>query len=55
MPLIQTRPPIPGTPPDDGDYDERESKAMEGKILKKSFSKTHLQLHDFMEFGMPFT
>lgn len=31
MALIQPRPPIPGTPPDDGDFDERESIAMEGK------------------------
>lgn len=55
MALIQPRPPIPGTPPDDGDFDERESIAMEGKIMKKTFSKTHSQLHDFMGFGMQFT
>lgn len=32
--LIQFRPPIPGAPPDDGDYDEQESIAMEGKIVR---------------------
>lgn len=42
MALIQPRPPIPGTPPDDGDDDERESTTMEGKNHRILGAKLHL-------------
>ena len=45
MALIQPRPPIPGTPPDDGDYDERESIAMEGKIHRILGADLGAKLH----------